>query len=360
MRSLWRDRMMVGLILWAFTGSVYVAATGIPETLNKAPIAIVDEDGSQLSQRIRSAFYPPYFNAPAVISQRQVDAAMDQGFYTFVLDIPPDYQRDLLAGRAPTIQLNVDATRMAQAFSGNAYVQQIVNTEVATFATRNGRANPLPVDVAVRSRFNPNLTALWFGAVMQVINHVTLLSIILTGAALIREREHGTVEHLLVMPITPFEIMAAKVWSMALVVLIATWFSLMLIVQGAMHVPIAGSIALFLVGAAAHLFATTSMGIFLGTFARSMPQFGLLVILTIVPLELLSGGSTPRESMPQFVQDVMLAAPTTHFVRLAQSILYRGADIGVVWPQLLAILAIGATFYTIALAQFRKAINTMA
>ncbi len=360
MRSLWRDRMMVVLILWAFTASVYVAATGIPETLNKAPIAIVDEDQSPLSQRIVNAFYPPYFTPPAMIDQQAVDAAMDQGRYTFVLDIPPNFQRDLLAGRHPEIQLNVDATRMGQAFSGNAYVQQIVTSEVAGFAGHNSRATALPVSLAVRARFNPNLTALWFGAVMQVINHVTILSIILTGAALIREREHGTVEHLLVMPVTPFEIMAAKVWSMGLVVLVATWFSLTFVVQGAMHVPIEGSIGLFLLGAAAHLFATTSMGIFLGTFARSMPQFGLLVILTIVPLELLSGGSTPRESMPKLVQDIMLAAPTTHFVKLAQGILYRGADLTVVWPQLLAILAIGAVFFTIALAQFRRAINTMA
>jgi len=360
LRSLWRDRMMVILILWAFSGSVYVAATGIPETLNKAPIAIVDEDGSPLSRRIIGAFYPPYFTPPVLLSQKDVDAVMDRGLYTFVLDIPPDFQRDVLAGRSPAIQLNVDATRMAQAFSGNAYIQQIVNGEVNAFARRGDGARALPVDIAVRSRFNPNLTSLWFGAVMQVINHVTILSIILTGAALIREREHGTVEHLLVMPVTPFEIMAAKVWSMGLVVLVATWLSLTIIVRGAMHVPIEGSVSLFLLGAAAHLFATTSMGIFLGTFARSMPQFGLLVILTIVPLELLSGGSTPRESMPQFVQDVMLAAPTTHFVRLAQGILYRGADLAVVWPQLVAILAIGAAFFAIALAQFRRAIGTMA
>jgi len=360
MRSLWRDRMMVALILWAFTGSVYVAATGIPETLNKAPIAIVDEDGSPLSRKIVAAFYPPYFTPPVLITQPQVDPAMDEGLYTFVLDIPPNFQRDLLARRNPAIQLNVDATRMAQAFSGNAYIQQIINGEVSAFAGRGVPAGTLPVGLEVRSRFNPNLTSLWFGAVMQVINHVTILSIILTGAALIREREHGTVEHLLVMPVTPFEIMAAKVWSMGLVVLIATWLSLTFVVRGAIHVPIEGSVGLFLLGAAAHLFATTSMGIFLGTFARSMPQFGLLVILTIIPLELLSGGSTPRESMPVAVQDVMLAAPTTHFVKLAQGILYRGADLTLVWPQLIAIMAIGAVFFAIAQAQFRKAINTMA
>jgi len=359
-RSLWRDRMMVALIAWAFTGSVYVAATGIPETLNKAPIAIVDEDQSPVSQRIFNAFYPPFFTAPTRLSRAQIDPGMDQGSYTFVLDIPPHFQRDLLAGRSPAVQLNVDATRMGQAFSGNAYVQQIVDGEINAFARRGGRAAALPIDLAVRSSFNPNLTALWFGAVMQVINHVTLLSIILTGAALIREREHGTVEHLLVMPVTPSEIMAAKVWSMGLVVLAATWASLLLVVEGAMRVPIAGSLALFLLGAVAHLFATTSMGIFLATFARSMPQFGLLVILTIVPLELLSGGSTPRESMPQAVQDIMLAAPTTHFVKLAQGILYRGADLTVVWPQLLAIVTIGAVFFAVALVQFRRAINTMA
>ena len=359
LRSLWHDGMMVLLIVWAFTGSVYVAATGIPETLNKAPIAIVDEDRSPLSRQIADAFYPPHFIKPALINQHEVDPAMDKGLYTFVLDIPPNFQRDVLAGRQPEIQMNIDATRSGQAFSGAGYIQQIVNAEVNAFALRNRPPDALPVDLEVRARFNPNLDELWFGSVMQVINHVTILSIILTGAALIREREHGTVEHLLVMPVIPFEIMAAKVWSMGLVVLVATWLSLTFVVRGAMAVPIAGSVPLFLLSAAAHLFATTSMGIFLGTFARSMPQFGLLVILTIVPLELLSGGSTPRESMPQLVQNIMLAAPTTHFVKLAQGILYRGAGLSVVWPQLLAIIAIGALFFAIALAQFRKSINTM-
>jgi len=187
-----------------------------------------------------------------------------------------------------------------------------------------------------------------------------MLSIILTGAALIREREHGTIEHLLVMPVTPAEIMTAKVWSMALVVLAASAVSLLFVVQGLLAVPMQGSVALFLAGAAVHLFATTSMGIFLGTIARSMPQFGLLLILILLPLQMLSGGSTPRESMPEIVQHVMLAAPTTHFIMLAQAVLYRGAGIAVVWPQFLALAAIGAAFFTYALGRFRKSIGAMA
>jgi ABC-2 type transport system permease protein len=121
-------------------------------------------------------------------------------------------------------------------------------------------------------------------------------------------------------------------------------------------VPVAGSVPLFLCGALLHLFATTSMGIFLGTVARSMPQLGLLVMLVVLPLEVLSGGMTPRESMPEFVRTIMLAAPTTHFVSLAQAILYRGAGFDVVWPQFLAIAAIGSALFAGALARFRRTV----
>ncbi len=151
-----------------------------------------------------------------------------------------------------------------------------------------------PVDLELRVRFNPTLEKVWFGSVMQIINNVTMLSIILTGAALIREREHGTLEHLLVMPVTPTEIMLAKIWSMGVVVLFAAAFSLTFVIQGALKVPIEGSVMLFLLGAALHLFATTSLGIFIATLARNMPQFGMLMILLLLPLQMLSGGSTPK------------------------------------------------------------------
>ena len=195
---------------------------------------------------------------------------------------------------------------------------------------------------------------------MELISSITLLSVILTGAALLREREHGTVEHLLVMPVTPGEIMLAKVWSMGLVVALAALAALVFVVQGALHIPVQGSVALFMLVAVLHLFATTSMGIFLATLARSMPQFGMLLVLVLVPLQLLSGGMTPRESMPILVQNVMLAAPTTHFVTAAQAILYRGAGLDVVWPQLLSIGAIGSVLFATALSRFRKTISQMA
>jgi ABC-2 type transport system permease protein len=360
LRSLARDPIMVALIVYAFTFSIYAAATAMPETLNRAAIGIVDEDRSPLSARIVDAFYPPYFLPPAMITQAEMDARMDSGTDTFALDIPPEFQRDLLAGRTPTIQLNVDATRMTQAFTGSGYIQTIISGEVLAFAQRYRAVAAAPVELVERMRFNAELNKSWFGAVMEVINSVTMLAIVLTGAALIREREHGTIEHLLVMPVTPFEIMTGKVWAMGLVVLVACAFSLAVVVQGLLAVPIEGSVALFLAGATLHLFATTSMGIFLGTIARSMPQFGLLLILVLLPLEMLSGGTTPRESMPAIVQFVMLAAPTTHFVMLAQAILYRGAGLAVVWPQFIALAVIGSALFGYALARFRTTIGAMA
>jgi len=360
LRSLGRDRVMMVLILFSFTGSVYLTATGLPGALNKAPIAVIDEDRSQLSQRIINAFYPPYFLPPVLIDPYAADPGMDTGLYTFVIDIPPDFQRDVLAGREPTIQVNVDATRMSQAYVGNGYIHNIITSEVSAFVQGHRALATLPVELEIRARFNPNLDLAWFGSVMELVNSITMLSIVLTGAALIREREHGTIEHLLVMPLTPFEIMMAKVWSMGLVVIVVATASLVFIVEGALAVPIEGSITLFVVGMALHLFATTSMGIFLGTVARSMPQMGLLMIITLLPLEMLSGGTTPRESMPQFVQDIMLVAPTTHFVALAQAILFRGGGLGIVWPQFAALMVIGGVFFLMALSRFRKTISSMA
>lgn len=358
--SLARDPMMLVLIFVSFTLMIYTAATAVPESLHNAAIAVVDEDVSPLSARITSAFYPPHFTRPAMVTSAEADAGMDAGRYTFVVNVPPNFQRDVLAGRPAEIQLNVDATRMSQAFTGSSYIQQIITDEINEFVKRYRKPTELPVDLAVRMRFNPNLTQAWFGSLMEIINNVTMLSIILTGAALIREREHGTIEHLLVMPVTPTEIMLAKVWSMGLVVLVSAGLSLTFVVRGLLHVPVEGSVALFLAGVALHLFATTSMGIFMATLARSMPQFGMLLVLVLLPLQMLSGGTTPRESMPDFVQNIMLAAPTTHFVELGQAILFRGAGLGVVWQPFLALALIGSALFAFSLTRFRKTLSQMA
>jgi ABC-2 type transport system permease protein len=359
LRSLWSDRLLLLFVVWAFSGALYTAAKGAPDRLHRAPMAVVDEDQSPLSQRVISAFYPPTFMAPMLIGLPDMDKGMDAGRYTFVMDIPPDFQRDVLAGKSPTIQLNVDATQMGQAFLGSGYIQSMALGEVVEYLQRERTASTPQIDLALRMRFNPSLDNTWFSGVMELINNVTMLSIILTGAALIREREHGTIEHLLVLPLKPIEIMLAKIWAMGAVVLLATALAVQFVLQGLLAMPITGSVGLFLAGALLHLFATTSMGIYMGTVARSMPQLGLLMILVLLPLQMLSGGMTPAENMPAVVRFIMQAAPTTHFVSFAQAILYRGAGLSIVWPQFAAIAAIGIVFFVGSLGRFRSAVSQM-
>ncbi|MCO6551345.1 MAG: ABC transporter permease [Gilliamella sp.] len=362
-KELWgllRDPIMLLLIAYCFTFDIYIAATATSDSLHHASIAVVDEDDSPLSRQIIAAFYPPMFNDPVKLySMNDVDHGMDTDNYTFALNIPPNFQRDVLNSQSPELQLNIDATRMGQAFVGNGYITQIVTGEVTEYVNRYSKTPNLPVNIQVHTAFNPNLTRSWFGSVMEIINIVTTLSIILTGAALMKEREHGTIDHLLAMPVTPFEIMLSKVWSMGLVVLISTWVALLLVVHSWLKVPIAGSVSLFLIGAALHLFVTTSLGIFMATVAKSTAQFAMLLILVLLPLQMLSGGSTPRESMPEIVQNIMMFAPTTHFVELGQAILYRGAGLSVVWTSFAWLLAIGTVFFLIALRRFRSSIVNM-
>lgn len=356
LRSLYRDPVLSAFIVIAFTLLVYSAGQSASMDIRNAPVAIVDGDDSPLSRNIASALYPPHFMMPDHIDIGEVDRSLDEGRYTFVLDFPADFQRDLLAGRPAEAQLIIDATRMSQAFIGAGYIRNIINQEIETLLkSRDQQANP--IDQIVRMRFNPTLTSAWFGGVMELVNLITLLSIILTGAALIREREHGTLEHLLVMPVTPFQIMSAKIWSMGLVVLAASTFSLYIVIGIWLDMPVAGSIALFQLGTATFLFSTTSLGILLGTLARSMPQLGLLMILLIMPLQMLSGGTTPFESMPEPVQLIMQFAPTSHFVGISQAVLYRGADFSVIWPDLLVNVGLGLVYFLVALSLFRYSLS---
>ena len=355
LRGLSRDWMLLALIAYAFTLGVYVTGHSANDTLNKAAIAVVDEDRSQTSQRLCDAFLPPMFLKAESIELNQIDSAMDEGKYTFVLVIPPGFERDVKAGRNPVIQLNVDATRMSQAFSGSGYIQQIINRELAAFAN-NDVAPQAAVQTVVRNRYNANLTQSWFKGVMQLVSSITMLAIILTGAALIRERENGTLEHLLVMPVTPFEIMFSKIWSMLLVVLIASLVSLLWVIMQLLHMPVNGSIALFTLGVALHLFAVTSLGIFLACVAQNMPQLGMLLLLVLLPMQMLSGGSTPMESMPEWVQNVMQVAPTTHFVEFCQAILFRGAGFSVVWKPFAMLLVIGLVLFAFSLNRFRRSV----
>ncbi len=353
LRSFLRDFVLLGFVIYAFSLYVLTHARSYSQEVHNASIAVVDEDHSELSRRITGAFLPPYFQKPRPIAERDIVPLMNLGKYTFVIDIPPNFERDVLGARDPAVQLNVDATVMIQGGLGSNYAQEIIMNEIQDFLSHAEGAALSPVNLDVRISFNPNVTTAWFTGVMSIVNNVSMLALILAGAAVVREREHGTTDHLLVMPVTPFEIAMSKIWANGLVITLAVAFSLYFMIRMMLGIPIIGSIPLFIFGVMIYLFFACAVGIFLGTVARSMPQLGLLYMLIYMPMNLLSGSNTPLESMPPWLATAMQASPSTHFVSFAQSILFRGAGIDVVWPQFLLVAGIGGLFFVLAILRFR-------
>lgn len=356
LRSLRGDKVLVIFVIYAFSLSIITQARGTSSEVYNASIAFVDEDQSALSKRLIAAFYPPRFQPPVEIAAKDIDQAMDAGRFMFVVVVPPRYELNLRAGRAAELQVNIDATAMLQASIGGSYIRNILTNEVASYLSRSDPNFAYPARVVVRKAFNPNGEVAWFSSIVGVINQITMLATILTGAALLREREHGTIEHLLVMPLSALEIALAKVWSNALVILAAVSLSLVFVIRMFLGVPIAGSPGLFLFGVVLYLFFATALGVFLGTIARTMAQFALLIVLIVIVLQLLSGGTTPVESQPQWLQYLTFLLPSRHFVSFSQAIIYRGAGLEAVWPNFLTVALIGLGFFVFSLQRFRRSI----
>ena len=357
LRSIRSDPTMLVLVVYAFSISVNTVATGAVTEATNLSVGIADEDGSALSRQIAEGLVRPTFQLAVQIRASDIDAKMDKGELLFVVEIPPNFQANILAQRKTEIQINVDATAVAQAGNGANYLKTAISNEVQNFINARGIPGGSPINLVVRADFNPNLKTAWFSAMTQIINQITLLTVILTGAAQIREREQGTVEHLLVMPVVPAEIMLAKMFANGLVILVAAMLSLQFVVHLWIGAPIAGSIFLFLVGAALYALVVAALGILLGTLSTTMGQFGLLAMPVLIVTQLLSGSSTPMESMPVWLQYVMRTiSPTPHFVAFSQAVLFRGADLSLVWWPLVAMLIIGSVYFIFALSRFRRVI----
>jgi len=354
--SLRADPILLVMIVYAFTFAVHAQATGAKTEVENVAVGIVDEDDTELSRRIAGAILEPQFKPAVQLKANEIDSGMNAGRFVFVLEIPPKFEQDVPADKRPTVQIDVDATALTQAGVGATYLQNIIEQEALGYLQRREGKLVSPVNFVIRTAFNPNHYSEWFLGIMAVINNITMLTIVLTGAALIREREHGTIEHLLVMPVTPAEIMTAKIWANGLVIAAVAILSLWFVVHGLLRVPLAGSTLLFIGGAVLYEISVAALGIVLATFTGTMGQFGLLVVPVLVILNLLLGSATPPESMPDWLIKVMQVTPTPHFVSFAQAVLYRAAGLDIVWPQLAALAAITTAFFGVSLMRFRTTI----
>lgn len=354
-RSLFGDAVLAVLLVVVFTAMVYQTATGGGTDLRNATVGVLDLDRSTLSRQIVDALPQPYFAKPQPVTREEADARMDKGDFVFVLEFPPDFERDLLAGRHTEAQLLVDATAMTQAGVGQAYITQIFNQEVQKFLGMEETVKRLlPAKSSLNVIFNPNSESSWFLGAMQVNNMIMLLGLVLVGAAVIREREQGTMEHLLVMPVSSSQIVLAKILANGLVVCAAAALSMKFMVGSVIGADFGGSVWLYFIGTLVFMFSIAALAVMLATLAPTMPQYSLLMVPIYVVALMFSGANSPRSNMPQTAQWISEYWPTTQFATFAQNVLFRGAGVEIVWPQLALMAVSGALFLLLALQRFKK------
>ncbi len=354
LRVLLGDRVLVGLIIFMFTAMLFSSAENSTGVRN-APVGYIDRDQSTLSRQIIAGLLSPYFRPPEPVEPAAAEVAMDKGDYVFILEFPPHFERDVLAGRRPAVQLLIDATAMTQAGVGAGYIEQIFTAELLKFLQLPKQEDFAPFRPVLRLHYNQNYEDRYFLPVMDIITVSLVMGFLLVGSAVIREREHGTIEHLLVMPLTAREIMLAKILANSLVVLTAAMLSLWFVVHLAIGAPIyADTMPLYAVGMASFLFALASLAIMLATIAPTMQQFGLLMLPLFMVLLLFSGSQTPRHGMPPWVQWLSEYWPTTQFAYFSKKVLFRRAELALVWPELAVLTGTGLLFLRLALSRFRR------
>ena len=361
LKQLSRDPILLIVIVYFFTVDIYVAASGIQMDLKQAAIVVLDHDHSAASRDLIYRFRPPYFDLQGEISsEHEAREMLDRGDVLAVLDIPADFQRDLMRGKSVSVQMQVDASNATLGTLATTYAGQIVarfGQEQAEerLGLTEAQLQAVPV-IQDRHRvyYNPNQTDPWFMSISELLTVITMLSLMLPAAAAVREKERGTIEQLAVSPLTPAQILFPKVLAMGMIILLGTAVSLFLVILPAFHLPIKGSLVLFFIVTALYVFATSGLGLFIATLSHNLGQVVMLVILIMMPLLLLSGAWTPPEAMPEALRMAMVLSPLSYFIEMGYGILLKGAGLDILWDSLLGLTLLGIAIFSFGVWRFRR------
>ena len=355
-----RDTLLVLAVLFLFTIDIMTAG-GIKMDLNKANVVVRDMDHSLASRELIYRFRPPYFQLGGeILDQNEGARLLDQGKALMALDIPPRFQHDLIQGRPTEVQVRVDTSNtvlgtLAASYSGQIIGQYGFDAALQRMGlTGEGLADvPMLVD-RHRVWYNPNQKDSWFMSISELLTVITVLAMMLPAAAAVREKERGTIEQLLVSPLTPVQILLPKVIAMTLVILLGTALSIGLIIHGVFHVPMKGSLTLFFTVTAMYTFAMSGLGLFVSTMSRNLAQAAMMIIMIMMPIILLSGAWTPPEAMPVGIRQAMYISPLYYYIEVSYGILLKGAGIKILWDSLLGLGLLGSLVFSFGVLRFRR------
>lgn len=361
LRQLSRDGALIGFFFYAFIIDVYLAGSGTSMQLVNAGLVVHDADQTASSRELIYRFHQPYFRFDGLVDHpkdgiRRLDFGEDVVF----LDIPPRFEEMLLGGEATAVQMQIAATHSPQGLSAASYGARIVGEfglQASARAMGLSTDNDLSLPV-VRSDhriwYNPNQDESWFMSISELLTITTIFAVLLPAAALVRERERGTVEQLLVSPLTPLQIMFPKIVAMMLVILAGTAVSLFGILHTIFAVPMKGSVLLYFVMTTLYIFTTSGLGLLAATIASNQAQVSLMAILIVAPMILLSGTWTPPEAMPEWLRYLMLLSPLYYFVEISYGIQLKGIGLDILWPSVLSMVLLGGVLFGLGMWRFRK------
>jgi ABC-2 type transport system permease protein len=361
--QLFRDVPMLLILIWAFTVGVYASGHGGATELSKYPIVVYDLSQSPASRELVSRFRAPYFKlVGSARSDAEVVAMLDRSQANLAVVIPPDFERRARQGNA-RFQVISDGSQSMMATIAGGHIAGIAGDYSVELLERGlggaglGAARVPQVDVRPRVAYNPNLTETWFSSLLEVFSQTTMVAMLLAAAAMVREREHGTVEHLLVSPLRPLELFAAKLVPVVTLVPLANLASVLAIVHGVFSTPIRGSLMLFYVVSVVYVFAMASLGLGIAVLARTLGQAMMLVLLALYPMTLLSGAFSPPESQGAFMRAFSLLSPVRYYVDFGYQVLFKGNGLGYVWLDVAGILALGLTLFLLSVRRFARLVR---
>jgi len=361
MLQLFRDVPIVVFLVYAFTLAVYLTGNGIKSQLHNASLLVRDADHSVSSRELIHRFQAPFFRLEGELADPQEGIRrLDRGKAMAVLEIPPRFHEQLMTGEPTAVQLLVDTTNSPQGLSAASYAARIVvrfgqETGLAQVGNTEESSQNLPLVVSDhRVWYNQDQNDTWFESISHLLRQITIFSILLPAAALVREKERGTVEQLLVSPLTPFQIMLSKVLAMTVVILCATAVALFGVIRPAFGVPIKGSVVLFFGLTALFVFSNAGMGLAAATLTRNQAQVGMMTLLVVAPMLLLSGLAAPMEAMPAWVRHLMVLSPLRYFVEITHGILLKGAGLSILWDSVLPMALLGGVLFGFGLWRFRR------
>lgn len=358
-----RDKALLFILAWAFTGAIYTAGHGMSMEVKKFPTVIYDMSKSPASRDLISRFQLPYFKILSYLHrEEEITQWLDSGRASMAIIIPPDFQRKIDSGRQAKIQVITDGTISMSATIAAAYVAQIAGDYSLEIIEKQGRFTRsafenLPIiDERLRIEFNPNILSSWFTSLLELLNMFTMVSLLLTAAAMVREKEYGTLEQLLVSPLRPGEIFLAKIIPTIVIVLSLSFLSIFLVLKPIFNVPIRGSLILFYSVTAIYVFAMSSLGIAIATVARNLPQAMMIMLLILAPMLFLSGAWTPPEAMTPWVQWASHISPMRYFIDFGYSVLFKGNGLAYVWQDIVGIMVMGILLFGFSIWWFGRKI----